>query len=1022
MKNTFAQRFWKDFELLSLEYIREQYKDTSAECIHTSFINDGGYDGSLSLKLTNEEAPFVHQVLSLLEAKLRTDTNITIHDFATSIIAAYNYSANILYVVSNMNFTDGTKNITSTFSKKVNLQIILIDGTFLLTWLENKNWNSDKKKFITELIESIKNNNRTSHLKKNSIQDNYNQDVSVNICADTIPLQNEKLFGLEIKTTAEEMIQILGNTEATDRLIIISGSVGTGKTTVINNVGYSLQQNDFIFNILDGDNEDALSIRNIFLWVLKSLWGIDPLKIYKPENISDFIEMICFTSDTYVEPNIKETIREIFLMNDNSYISKSDLYTTYLLRYLNIILKKRRGKNRTVLAFENLHHMEQPVFDFTLSMIRCLRENNVGIIIELAALEANGKFFNNWHTGYNAILYFKRYGHIYKLRDFEPEDAYDYLSENLPGLSDKYYEYIFKYIGLKPIFLKYAVNWLIINEVVKCDTSKKYYTVAKPDCFFNGITPDQNIRIIEDIIRFYQTQILDFQDIIIELFEIIKLLNGSISYALIQKIYVNYPVLKIIQILVDTGLFIQTATGINTNHELVLKALGNVSYSYYEQRAAEKLFDSLHIIKDELYVRCKKADLLAVMKRWDEFYKLTIHLGNELFEIGEYEKSIKYLSLCRKHYINLKTKDSHQLLLIMYQELFAYEKLGRANTQKKLFADFKNQITLEKRKTKKDPEIHVLVLEKMYEAKQAEPAQQYNNAVEMLTYAKSNFEQIPIDLYVSICYAYALIEKKYISLNSTVDFLKREREFLPNSIELDIEYQSHEAAKYLNSKPDKALSFYKNIIKYLGISKKYNKSIGHAYVDIMNCYLLLESWAEYEAQYSYVLEYLQTNALYAEEGRLYNLDGLYYWLKHDLFSSEEAFKNSQFYFGLVNNQMNSIIARINYIGLLIDLKKIDVAVLEFSVACELIMKIYGVLFSQIEKTKAYRKYREYIALLVLIKYGYVLGQRDLTYKLIEKVPVTALSDHVHQFNKNIYPKEIFSDTCIVHNDIVTLTR
>ena len=40
MENTFAQKFWKDFELLSLEYIREQYKDTSAKCIHTSFIKD----------------------------------------------------------------------------------------------------------------------------------------------------------------------------------------------------------------------------------------------------------------------------------------------------------------------------------------------------------------------------------------------------------------------------------------------------------------------------------------------------------------------------------------------------------------------------------------------------------------------------------------------------------------------------------------------------------------------------------------------------------------------------------------------------------------------------------------------------------------------------------------------------------------------------------------------------------------------------------------------------------------------
>ena len=1022
MSNTFAQRFWKDFEVLSLEYIRDQYKDTSAKCIHTSFLNDGGYDGSLSTKLTKEDAPFVHEVLSLLEAKLRTNSNITIHDFAASIIAAYNFSANILYVVSNMNFTNGTKNITSTFSNKVNLKIILIDGSYILKWLENRSWHSDKKEFITELISSIKNNANLLSSNEDNIESNYSNKKMTDVITDNIPLYEEKLFGIEAKKAVEESIPILSKTYAKNRLIIIAGPVGTGKTTVINNIGYALQQNDFIFNILDGDTEDSLSIRTIFLWVLKSLWGIDPLKIYTPENIDEFIELICFTADINVEENIKEAIREIFFADNKGDISKSDLYTTYLLRYLNLILEKRIGKNRSVLAFENLHHLEQSVFDFTLSLIRCLTENNVGVIIELAAIESKANSLNDWNTGYNAILYLKKYGHLYKLKDFEQEDAYDYLSENLPGLSDNYYNYMLTYIGLKPVFLKYAVNWLIINEVILCDDSETYYTVAKPDSFFDGITPDQNIRIIEDIIRYYQMNTSEFQDIIIELFEVIKLLNGFLSYAMFQELYADYPIAKILQIIVETGLFTQTAAGININHELVLTALFNTSLSFYQQCAAEKIYNSIDIIKDELYIRCKKADLLIVMKKWDEFNKVAFSLSKELFEMGEYQKSIKYLSLCRKHYDKLENKNSHQLLLTIYQELFAYEKIGRSGSQKKLFTDFQKQIMCERRNTKKSTETYILALEKLYETKQAGMTEQYNSALEMLAYAKQHFKEIPVDLYTSICYAYALIEKKYISLDSAVEFLKREKELLPNSIELDIEYQSHEAAKYLNSDPNKALLFYKEIVKYAGVSKKYNKSIGHAHVDIMNCYLLLEKWGDYEGQYSFVLEYLKTNALYSEEGRLYNLDGLYYWLNNDLLLSEDSFKNSQFYFGLVHNQMNAIISRINYIGLLIKSKKIEAATIEFSVSCELILDIFGALYSQIEGTKAYRKHREYIALLVLIKYGYAINQKETALQLMKRVPITALPKHVQQFNDNIYPEEVFSNTCILHGDIVTLTR
>ena len=348
LTTTFAQKFWKDFELLSLEYIHDQYKDVSAQCIHTSFINDGGFDGSLTSTLTKEEAPFVHEILSLIEAKLRTDTNITIHDFAASIIAAYNFSAQILYVVSNVNFTEGTREITSIFSNKVNLKIVLIDGTYLLDWINSKKAISTNSVFISELIKSIKANN------KNTFSDEYAKECknipefASDIFIEDPYLQSEELYGYHAQNIKAEIVHILERTDNLNRIVLLAGAVGTGKSTVISNAGYELQQKNFIFNILDCDTEHALSVRSIFLWVLKSLWGIDPFKIYTNDNIIEFVDLICLAANAPVEQNIKDTIREIFMVENNSYIFKSDLYTTYLLRYLNIILEKKRGKNRTI--------------------------------------------------------------------------------------------------------------------------------------------------------------------------------------------------------------------------------------------------------------------------------------------------------------------------------------------------------------------------------------------------------------------------------------------------------------------------------------------------------------------------------------------------------------------------------------------------------------------------------------------------------------------------------------------------
>lgn len=339
MENSFATKYWKDFETLSLKYIREQYKDTTAKCIHTSYINDGGYDGSLSLTLTKLDAPFIHEVISLIEAKLRTNSNINIHDFAASIIAAYNFAANVLYVISNTNFTEETKKITRTFSKKVNLQIVLIDGISLLNWLEKKKLNSKSNPFYNELIESIKLNN--NQIKRNSdlLKMVALPEKVPSFFSETIYVQPEKIFGIRTRNINKEAINILEKIELNRRLIIISGATGTGKSTLVSNIGYELQQNNYLFSIFDGDTENGISVRNVYIWVLKALWGIDPIKLYTGENISEFIDLICFTTKTPVDENIKKTIKNIFDISKDLYISKSDLYTAYLLRYLDQILE-----------------------------------------------------------------------------------------------------------------------------------------------------------------------------------------------------------------------------------------------------------------------------------------------------------------------------------------------------------------------------------------------------------------------------------------------------------------------------------------------------------------------------------------------------------------------------------------------------------------------------------------------------------------------------------------------------------
>lgn len=344
MKNSFAQKYWKEFELLAINYIQDQYKDFSAKCIHTSFIGDGGYDGSISSNLTKNNSPFIHEILSLIEAKLRTESNINIHDFAASIIAAYNASANILYVVSNKNFTKETYNITNTFSNKVNLRICLVDGKYILNWLKNQKVPSNKRNFYKKLIASIEEKNS----EDNEINTNFETNDKKNSFEDILPgttcIHAEEIYGEKVCSIKKEICTLLKDTRADYRLAVLYGQAGTGKSALLSNIGQDLQQNDFLFSILDGDSEEAKSIRTIYLWVLRAIWGIDPTKIYSAENVSEFVYMICVSAGIEVDISIHQTITEIFDCSSEQLIAKSDLYTAYLLRYLEQILEKEKEK------------------------------------------------------------------------------------------------------------------------------------------------------------------------------------------------------------------------------------------------------------------------------------------------------------------------------------------------------------------------------------------------------------------------------------------------------------------------------------------------------------------------------------------------------------------------------------------------------------------------------------------------------------------------------------------------------
>lgn len=1022
MSKTFAEKYWKEFELLALQYVREQYKDISAQCVHTAFIKDGGYDGHISIDLTKNDSIFYHQILSLIEAKLRTSSNVNISDFAASIIAAYNSAANTLYIVSNKNFTQDTYTITQTFSKKVNLSIILVEGKQLLNWIQNRKHTFSDTVFYEQLVESIQSIN--SKIKNTNTINNSENNFEIFLISPDVPEQKVdvlKLFGLVANQARDEIISLLCNTNAAERYFVLHGPIGCGKSTIIKNLEKDLQSKDYLFSIIDGESYESTSIRTLYICILKAIWAIDPTKLCNISNFPEFISLICSSCGVYANDGIKETISEIFNQSHKQVLAKSDLYIAYLLRYLELILQGHKGNNRTIIAFKNLHCMDIEVLDFLLPLIKCLVKSKIGIIVELDSPTTLNITKKYWKKYYDAFLYNSNNNLVYEIGDFSKDEAYEYLKEHLPGLGMKYYEFMLSHIGLRPIFLKHAIDWLLLDHIIEGTDDNTYYTVSKPEEFFNGITPNQNIKIVENIIGYYQW-VHDCCENIKKIFEATIIMEGVLEKEFLSEICIPHSFEEIVQILLDSGLYIQTNNSIKIAHHLIMIALKNKSLQSYKQNMAAELLKYINLKKDNEIYKYKKVDLLEILQEWDLLYELSYEYGNYFYNEGEYNSCIKYFAKCQAYYDNIKNQNHTEFLDILYKQLFAYHKIGSGTQQKTLHNLYRFHMQIEKRRTKKRISSTYELIDKMYCARLAEAKEQYQLTQEMLKYAKNTKNEITNELYEEVCFVYVLIEKKHKTLDSAIQFLKEERDTNPNSIKLDIEYQSHKAAKYLNSNPQKALGYYQNIIHYSGISKHYSKSIGHAYVDILTCYLLLENWNAFNEIYPKVLEYVQSNAQFAEEGRIYNLDGLYYWINDDLELADISFRDAQFYLDLVHNQTLSTLVKINFVGLLIAYNKKKEAKLECEIAYRLMKKNYALIFKQIELTKNYRRHREYAGLLALAKYSKSLDLLNLNEDMKKEIPISIFQKHLEIFEKDIYPDDVFADTYILHSNIICLTR
>lgn len=133
-----AQKYWLDFEKLSLALIKDQFNMEPIALRLTPASKDGGYDADVKFQLAAEESLDLSFRI-LLEAKLRSKRDgVGLRTFAATLVVAHNNAANALIIVTNQLFTPQAVNEVARFAQVTRMQVRLVDGPAVSSWVTKR--------------------------------------------------------------------------------------------------------------------------------------------------------------------------------------------------------------------------------------------------------------------------------------------------------------------------------------------------------------------------------------------------------------------------------------------------------------------------------------------------------------------------------------------------------------------------------------------------------------------------------------------------------------------------------------------------------------------------------------------------------------------------------------------------------------------------------------------------------------------------------------------------------------------
>lgn len=561
-----AQKYWLDFEKLSLALIKDQFNMEPIALRLTPASKDGGYDADVKFQLAAEESLDLSFRI-LLEAKLRSKRDgVGLRTFAATLVVAHNNAANALIIVTNQLFTPQAVNEVARFAQVTRMQVRLVDGPAVSSWVTKRyntlltqnypeaflDWLKKigaevfKERVFEIPLDSFSNSvgGPIAHL---SIGADENGELSP--CLVTVSEAKRDLPHVVGKSRQSLVNKLSKCMSEPAGVALLEGASGSGKSFLLTHALVSIE---LIKNTSKLDLSTIRTANHLFLTVFERLTGIALGSILIDCGADqNYISRLLNAAlgDTQSKKFI-EAVSMVILASDEEFQIRNDLNKAFLAEYLGRIAKCQAVLRPFLIVCENLNKATSEVLDFLIAIINEVSPYGLMLIELRTDGDALRTSPTDWGT-FQKLL--RRSATLERLQvpDLDKADAYALVEYWLPALGSNRAQIIFERVGLSPFLIEIACLWLKQHDIVGMVTEEAV-AIRNLEKFFEGITPNKATLVIRNLVEYWVgSKQSIYKDAIVSA----ALMDGELPLAWLAQLESQQDETTLAHALMQTGIF-----------------------------------------------------------------------------------------------------------------------------------------------------------------------------------------------------------------------------------------------------------------------------------------------------------------------------------------------------------------------------------------------------------------------------------------------------------------------------------